>query len=72
MNRLSFAYSLMNSREVDASLQYTTTMSMSGYFHAILTNSVINKLFILARKSMQTFLNNMVSIDILDQHNHNR
>lgn len=41
-------------------------MAMRGNLDAILTHGVVNELFVLGRHAMQTTLNDMVAIEILD------
>lgn len=63
-------YLLIFSREINASLQDTTAVSMCGYFNAVFADSVIHKLLVGKGESMQTLLNDMVAIDVLDQSHH--
>jgi hypothetical protein len=55
---------------VDTPLKDATTMFMSGYLDTLVTDGVVDELPMFCRESMQTLLNDMVSIQILDEWHH--
>lgn len=52
---------------VNAPLQHTTSVSMSGNLNAVGSNGVVNELVVFGRQLVQTFLDDVVSVEVLDQ-----
>jgi len=55
---------------VDATLENTTPVAMCGHLNAMSSHCVIDKLVILWHKSVETLLNDMVPVKILDEGHH--
>lgn len=54
---------------VDASLKNTASMTVSSHFNTVSRNSIVDELVIFGSEFVQTFLDNMVSVQILNQDN---
>jgi hypothetical protein len=55
---------------INTTLQYTAPMPVSRNFDAVRSDSVIDKLVVLVDKPVETFLNNVVPVQILDEGDH--
>jgi hypothetical protein len=55
---------------INTTLQYTASMPVSRNFDAVRSDSVIDKLVVLMDKPVETFLNNVVPVQILDESDH--
>jgi hypothetical protein len=57
-------------RMINTTLQYAAPMPVSRNFDAVRSDSVIDKLIVLMDKPVETFLNNVVSVQVLDEGDH--
>ena len=53
---------------IDASLHDTTAMSVTSYLGAVATDSIVDELIIVTGQSVQASLNDVIAIQVLDQH----
>jgi hypothetical protein len=54
---------------VNAALKNTASMTMSTNNHAVATNSLVDELSIFGRKAVKTFLDDVITIEILHKLN---
>jgi hypothetical protein len=52
---------------VNAPLHHTATMTMGGHLNAVLSNSVVDKLVVVGLHFVNTLLNDVVAIEVLNQ-----
>lgn len=52
---------------INASLKYAATVSMGCHFNTIFTHSIKDELILLTAESVQTLLNHVISVQVLDQ-----
>jgi hypothetical protein len=67
LEQQSTTYLLVLGGMINASLHHTTAMTVSGNFDAILSNSIVDKLIVTGRQSIEASLNHMVAIEILNE-----
>ena len=53
---------------VNTTLKHTASVTVGGDLDTISSNRVVNELVILRRQLIQAFLNDMVAVEILDEH----
>lgn len=49
---------------IDTTLENATTMSMSGYFDTMSSDSIVDELIVFWWKVIQAFLNDVVAVEI--------
>ena len=54
---------------VDAALKHAATVAVSGYLDAVGSDGVIDELVILGRELVQALLDNVVTVEVLDENN---
>lgn len=55
---------------VNAALKHTASMTVSSHGHTVLAHSFIDELGVLSAKPVQTLLDDMIAVEILDQVDH--
>jgi hypothetical protein len=55
---------------INAALEHTAAVTMSCDFNAVFADDVIDELIVFSREAMQAFLDDVVSIQVLDEGHH--
>lgn len=61
---------LIFGRMINAALQHATTVTMGGNLDAVLSDSIVDELVIFWSELVEALLNDMVTIEVLDQSHH--